>query len=303
MSVGVEPVEGSGFLSGRSQEVVSAVDDVGVVPLQEGRGRAELVKPGGALDRDRDGHRTVRTELRGAAADHRPVDGAFDVEGDQLRGVRRRARGEGLLGVGALVHLAATAAVVPVELPIGGTRCIGRRRARIANQLQPLVDQVGACRGGAPRVMRPVAELDIDVGARKGSASGVEARPVQVLLVKDFRNEVADLWPEHGDRLPTRAVGGIDEQRVAHGRHVARDQGGKAKRDLRDRRRRRRRWRGLAAADVVGPVGEPRAQVGDPGQGRPVSVGGVHVREGLRQRRRSAGIVLQPQVVPDLKSF
>src|SRR5207245_4094110 len=118
--------------SGRSKEVVSAVAAGGVVPLPEGRGGAELVKPGGALDRDRDGHGTVRTELRGAAADHRPLDGAFDVEGDQLRGVRRRARGEGLLGVSALVHLAATAAVVPVELPIGGTRCIGRRRARLA---------------------------------------------------------------------------------------------------------------------------------------------------------------------------
>ena len=140
MGIDVVPVEGPGLFGRGAHEALGAVDDVGVVPLQERRRRAKLVEPRRSLIRDRDPD-LLSVVKRRRPADHRTVDGALDVERDDLRSTRCGARGERGLGVGPLIHrdaMAAEQVVVRVGLAGGD----GQASLRVAKDLNPLVDEV-----------------------------------------------------------------------------------------------------------------------------------------------------------------
>src|SRR5205814_3088055 len=95
-----------------------------------------------------------------------------------LRARRRLVGGVRRPRVAALEHLDGQAA--PAEAVMG----------RVTERDGEGVDDVLAGRGGAPRVVAPAAELDVEVHAGEGGAARVEARRVDVLLHEDLRGEV-----------------------------------------------------------------------------------------------------------------
>ena len=144
MGIDVVPVEGPGLFGRGAHEALGAVDDLGVVPLQERRRRAKLVEPRRSLIRDRDPD-LLSVVKRRRPADHRTVDGALDVERDDLRSTRCGARGERGLGVGPLIHRDAMAINRTGEIAgvtNTGPGGDGQASLRVAKDLNPLVDEV-----------------------------------------------------------------------------------------------------------------------------------------------------------------
>ncbi len=76
------------------------------------------------------------------------------------------------------------------------------------------VDDVLARGGGAPGVVAPMAELDVQVDAREGGAARLEAGSADVLLHEDLGREVGRLRPEDGERMAARGRCARDHQRV-----------------------------------------------------------------------------------------
>ena len=167
--------------------------DARFVQLREADHRVGLVEVGAALVDEGD---LLAADLAAGVDD--PVHGAVGGQGlragrGRVDRVRRPA-----LALFQLFHRQALAAVAVVEVVL-------------AEDLGEGVDVVGGRRRRAPGVVAAVAELDVEVDPGEGGAAGVDARPVQVLLHQDLRDEVADLRAHHRDR-------------VAGGRLLGRDQ-------------------------------------------------------------------------------
>ncbi len=81
----------------------------------------------------------------------------------------------------------------------------GGSAARVADLLQPLVDEVAAGRRRRPGVVLAAAELD-EAGAGERRALGGVVGGVQVFEHQDLRGEVGHLRAEDGDRVAGRGV-------------------------------------------------------------------------------------------------
>ena len=221
---------------------------------------------------------------------------ALDVESDDLRRAWCGARCECGLGVGPLIHrdtLAIEEVVVRVGLA-GGDRQAG---LRVAQDLDPLVDEVRAGGGGAPGVVDPASELDVGVGAREGRTPSIHARTMHILLVQDLGREVGDLGAEDRNRMAPGAMSRIHQQGVAQ-RHPARYQLGQVHVYALPRRDSCGRPR-LLVTDVVTAAARRGEHVGDARQVGLGAVDVIHIRKGLLKRRWGERIVLLPHVTPN----
>ncbi len=93
----------------------------------------------------------------------------------------------------------------------------GERRAppaRLAERHREGVDEVLAGGGGAPGVVAPAAEKDVEVDAEEGRAAGVDPGRVDLLLHQDLGSEVGDLGTEDRRRAAAARLARRDEQGV-----------------------------------------------------------------------------------------
>src|SRR4029453_1627821 len=103
-----------------------------------------------------------------------------------------------------------------------------RAATGLAQAQHPLVYVVPAGRGGRPRVIATAADLHEQIGAGEGDTARVNARPMDILLDQELRDEVGGLGPEDRDRVTRLRVLGADEQRVAERLRESRDRRGVA---------------------------------------------------------------------------
>ena len=161
--VDVEPVERELHLAGALHPRRHVVGQFRLAPAQEAHHRVDVVVEGRALVDD--GHRLPAG--RGPAL-HDPVPG--EVDGVRQVGGATEPAG---LGQGRLVELLGGHGQALAVEQVGRALRVRCAAGRVADLLQPLVDEVAARRGGRPRVVLAPAELDETGAGERRPLGGV----------------------------------------------------------------------------------------------------------------------------------